>query len=310
MTPLADPILAATLWTRFWSPAVPIYRHALLAGAAIALLCGVLSVFVVSKRMAFIGQGISHSAFGGAGLALFLGLYIPWLRSPLGRDLVIAVFCITVAVAIGRMAWRERVSEDSAIGIALVGAMALGVILLDLRMEKASTLVAAGRLDIQGLAAPKFEDILFGNLLALTRQEVWMAWGVALVSLAAVALFYKELVFYAFDSEGAAVFGVPATAVHYGLLVILAVTIVVAMRMMGVVLAAAFLVLPATIAMLWSRRMCRVMLLSVAFAVTSLVPGLVIAMHLNFTVGPVIVMVLCLALAASYGAKALGRQTA
>ena len=302
---LETSVTAVTLWQRFWAPEFPVYRNALLAGTAIGLTCGVLSVFVVSKRMAFIGQGISHSAFGGAGLAYLLALFVPGLREPLLRDVVVAVFCVGTALVIGRLALGGRVSEDAAIGIALVAAMALGVILLDVRYEVFTRLVAAGRIDPAVGARAPFHDLLFGNLLNVTREEVWLAWGVAAVVLGGVALFFKELVFFAFDSEGATVFGVPARAMHYGLLILLAATILVAMRMLGVILASAFLVLPATIALLWSRRMGPVMAISVGVAVGSLYPGLVFAMWTDFTVGPIVVLALCVALAASYAASRL-----
>jgi len=306
MTWLASPALAVSLWGRLWT--VDPFRHALLAGTAIALLCGVLSVFVVSKRMAFIGQGISHAAFGGAGLALLAGLFVPWLRTPHGRDLVIAVFCVATALVIGGLTRRGRVSEDSAIGITLVVAMALGILLLDLRSEVFEYLLRRGRIDPRLGGRAPFHDLLFGSLITVSRSDVWLAWGVTVVVLGAVALFYKELLFFAFDSEGATVFGVPAAAVHYGLLVALAVTIMLAVRMMGVILAGAFLVLPATIALRWSRRMRPVLIISASVAVGSLIPGIAVSVQANLTVGPVIVLVLCVVLAASYALNGLRRR--
>jgi hypothetical protein len=118
-------MLAQTVWQRFWQ--YQFYQNALAGGVAIALLCSVLSVFVVLKRVAFAGQGISHAAFGGAGLALLLELFLPPLRMPILRDAVIAAFCVITALVIGRIARQRRLGEDSAIGICLVAAMALGV---------------------------------------------------------------------------------------------------------------------------------------------------------------------------------------
>ena len=215
MIPWQTPVMAASLWARFWDPAFPIYRNGLLAGMAIAVVCGVLSVFVVSKRMAFIGQGISHAAFGGAGLAYLVGALAAGLGGSLARDLIVAGFCVVTALVIGRLAWRGRVSEDSAIGIALVAAMALGVVFLDLRRRRVP---AAG-------PVANLHDLLFGNLLYVTPTDVWVSWGLAAAVLGGVTLFYKELLFFAFDREGAEVFGVPASWLHYGLLVALAATI-------------------------------------------------------------------------------------
>jgi zinc transport system permease protein len=284
------PPLAATLWERFWS--IPVYQNALAAGMALAIICGLLSVFVVAKRMAFIGEGISHSAFGGAGLAYLLAVFVPFLREPHGRDLVIGLFAVTTALVIGRMAWRSHVSEDSAIGIALVAGMALGVVFLDLRLRAIESVQARGPLDPRLGGRPPLEDLLFGNLLNVTTADVPVVWGVAAAVLIVGALLFKELVFFAFDSEGATVFGVPAAAIHYGLLIALAVTVMVALRLLGVILASAFLVLPATVALLWSRRMGPVLAISAGTAVGSLVCGLALAMWLDFSVGPMVVLTL------------------
>ena len=286
MTDCPFPLCAATIWERFRD--FPFYQHGLLAGVAVAVTCGLLGVFVVSKRMAFIGQGISHAAFGGAGLAYLLAVYVEGLGTPLGRNLMVGGFCVATALAIGRLARRRRVSEDSAIGIALVAAMALGVILLDVRAI------------VSSVPVPPLHDLLFGNLLQVTVEDVWAAWAVALVVVGAAALFFKELLFFAFDSEGAEVFGVPAGAVHYGLLAALAVTIFVTMRLMGVILASALLILPATVAMLLSRRLYPVLAISVATGAGSLILGLFVAMETDLTVGPVVVMVLCAVLAVSH----------
>jgi zinc transport system permease protein len=166
---------AESVWQRLWE--YPFYQNALAAGLAVALLCSVLSVFVVLRRMAFIGQGISHAAFGGAGLALLLGLLGPNFAGPLARDLIIAAFCVATALLIGRIARQQRVGEDSAIGICLVAAMALGVILLNIRAALYERLAAAATLDSTSAGyTPSFHDLLFGNILSIPRQEVVLTW--------------------------------------------------------------------------------------------------------------------------------------
>ena len=144
-----------TLWERFTQ--FSFYQHALIAGLAIAIGCAVLSVFVVHRRMAFIGQGVTHAAFGGVGAGLFLELFLPALRHPLLRDAIIAVSCVGTALVIGRIGRQRRIGEDSAIGIVLVVAMAIGVILIDLRTEWVRRLAAGGELrEIWQGYAPSF----------------------------------------------------------------------------------------------------------------------------------------------------------
>lgn len=286
--------LPFSLWERFAQFAF--YQHALVAGLAIAIGCAVLSVFVVHRRMAFIGQGVTHAAFGGVGAALLLELLLPALRHPLLRDAIVAVFCVATAILIGRIGRQRRVGSDSAIGIVLVVAMAVGVILLDLRTEWVRRMAASGELrEVWQGYAPSFHDILFGSILSVTRAEVWLAVAVTTVIVLWVMLNFRGLLFYAVDEEAATAFGLPTSYLHYGLLVALGLMIVVAMRLLGVILVSALLILPGVTAGLWSRRILRVMGGAVAIAAVSLVVGLAASMQIRvLSTGPVIVVVLAL----------------
>jgi zinc transport system permease protein len=186
--------------------------------------------------------------------------------------------------------------EDSAIGIMLVVAMVVGVILLDVRAEWVRRLSASGEMAQSWMGyTPSFHDILFGNILSISRSEVWVACGVAAAVLLWVSATFKGLVFCAVDEEAASTFGVPTSYLHYGLLTALGITIVVAMRLLGVILVTALLVLPGIIGSLWSRRILGVLAVSVAAALLSIVLGLVVAMEIRvLSTGPVIVIVLAL----------------
>jgi zinc transport system permease protein len=290
----------ASVWERFWS--FPFYQHALLGSVPIALACSTLSVFVVLRRMTFVGEGISHSAFGGAGLALLLTLFLPSMRTPLARDAVIAVFCVAAAILIGRLGRQKHVHEDSAIGICLVGAMALGLLLMDVRTIWFQRLRESGRLDYLTLGyTPPLHSLLFGDVLSIPASELPVVWAVCLAVFLAVMAVYRELVFFAFDSEGASVFGVRTSLVYYGLLVAVAISIVAAMRFLGVILATALLILPGASANLWSRRIGRVTALSIAFGIACATSGIFVSIWLQgLSTGPVIVLVLCLWFAFSY----------
>jgi len=294
VTPAAAPL---TLWERFLT--YPFYQHALLAGGAIAAACAVLSVFVIQRRMAFVGQGISHAAFGGVGVALLLELLLPDLRVPFFREGIVAAFCVATAVAMGRLARAGRVGEDAAIGIALVVAMAVGILLIDLRAEWARRLAA--RPDGGTIAyAPSFHDLLFGNILGISRAEVWLAVAVSAAVLLWVALVFRGLVFYAADEEAALAFGLPVGFIHYGLLAALGLVVVVAMRLLGVILVSGLLILPGVLAGLWARRIVASLAVAVAAALFSILAGLAASMALQVvSTGPVIVIVLALLCAAS-----------
>lgn len=293
-------LAAASVWERFWE--FPFYQHALLGSLPIALTCGVLSVFVVLRRMTFIGQGISHSAFGGAGLALLLTLVFPTMRYPLARDALVAGFCVITAVLIGRLGRQRHVHEDSAIGICLVGAMALGLLLIDVRTIGFQHLREAGRLDDFALGyTPPIHSLLFGDVLSIPSGELPVVWGVCLAIFVALMAVYRELVFFSFDPEGAGVFGVRTSLLYYGLLIALSISIVAAMRFLGVILGSALLILPGASAALWSRRIGRVTLLSVVFGIGGVTAGIFLAIWLEgLSTGPVIVLALCLWFAVSF----------
>lgn len=300
----------ASVWQRFCEHAF--YQEAMLGSVAIALACSVLSVFVVLKRMAFIGQGISHAAFGGVGVALLAGLVLDAARPALARDGIIACFCVAAAVVIGWLSRRGRLGEDTAIGIILVAAMALGVVLLDVRGRVLEWLIATGRLARGEVGyTPSFHEILFGNIFFIGRGEIILAWVLAAAVVVAVALLFKQLVFFAFDEEAAAAFGVRTGALYYGLLVFLGLAIVAAMRGLGVIMASALLVLPAAAARLWSDRIGRVTWIAAGIGVGGVAGGLLLSIALrHVSPAAVIVLVLLGIFAGSGLARAVRRRAA
>ena len=304
----AELIAEATVWRRFLEN--DFYHYALAGGVAIALLCGVLSTFVVLKRMAFVGQGISHAAFGGAGVALLLGLLIPDVRPALMRDAIIAAFCVATALLIGVVSRRGGLAEDTSIGIFLVAAMALGVLLIDLRASWLQWLLETGRVHRQEIGyTPSFHDILFGNILFAPPLDVCIAWALAIAVTLLVVGVFKELVLFTFDEEAAAVLGVRTGLLYYGLLVCLGLAVVAAMRSLGVILASALLVLPGACARCWARRIGQAVALSAAISVVGLTAGFFLAIWLGWvSPAPVIVLALFVAFIVSCVVRAARRR--
>jgi ABC-type Mn2+/Zn2+ transport system permease subunit len=277
-------VLATLSWPEVWRTFVEdsLSQRALAGGLGVALSCSLLSVFVVLKRMAFIGQGISHAAFGGFAVALLAELALPAFGSALGRDGVVAAFCIVTALVIGAMTRRVKVSEDTAIGIALVAAMALGVLLLDVRKEFSSSYT------------PSLHSILFGDIFFLKPAEIWAMWILAAAVIALTIGLFKELVFFTFDEEAARAFGVRTGLLYYGLLIVLALAVVAAMRSVGVILATALLILPGASGRMWANRVGWMAVASVLIALGGVVAGFFLSLRLQFlSTEPVIVLVLC-----------------
>ena len=266
-----------------------LYLPGLVAGLAIALLCAMLSIVVVLKRLAFIGQGISHAAFGGVGIAAILGLTATLsTAAPAGglwQFLVVTGFCLSAAVGVGWMSAKGKTEADTAIGIVLVGSMALGAVLL----HRARTGIA-------------WESFLFGSIFESEWRQAGAAWAIAAVSLLAAWWWRRPLVFWAFDESSARAFGVRVGAMRLLMMALLAVATVTAMKLVGVVLATALLVLPGASALQISDRIGRVI---------GLLGGVVLSFEANLPPGPSVVIVLCIVFAAAKTVGAVkARRTA
>ena len=248
------------------------WRRAVVGAVIISAVCSLLSVYVVLKRMAFVGQGISHSAFGGFALGVLLFGGSAGAESRIYA--VALIFCVAVAVLIGVITRHSRVSEDSAIGIFFAASMALGIIFF--KMSKGYN--------------QDVTSFLFGSILALTRAELWFIGGLALAVALPLLLLQKELLYYTFDEGMAAVSGVPVAALHYLLLILFAFTVVVSVRMAGIVLISAFLILPGAIANLLTLRFHRMVVLSLATGLLTTLGGIGISWRTDWPTGATIVL--------------------
>ena len=240
---------------------------ALLTAAAIGFACSLLSLLVILRRWALVGEGISHSAIAGAGAAWLGALLVPALDEPVAQYACAVAFCLVAAVAIGWLARRERVNVDAALGIFLVASLAFGF------------LAAHVYRTVRGHAPPAFDLLLIGTglireatpLLAATAASACA--GVVLV----VVMLRRELLAYGFDPVMARVQGVRVGAVHYLALVLVAIVVVVGMRVAGSVLVPALLVLPGATALRVSDRLGTTVLVSLAVGTAGAVGGVLVA---------------------------------
>jgi zinc transport system permease protein len=244
-------------------------QRALAAGILVSLLCGVLSTFVVLRRMAFIGVGISHSAFGGVALGFLLGVDPLWTG---------VGFSLVVALLIEWAQTRTSVAEDTAIGIFFAASMALGLVFLHLSR--------AYNVDVFGF--------LFGNILAIGTQQLWQILAVTIGVLAVILAFFKELVFLSFDEEMAWVSGVPVKALRYLFLIIMALVVIVTIYLVGIILVSALVVIPGAIAQNLTRQLKHMVWVSAGVAVGAAVAGLALSYGVDFPSGATIVLVLAL----------------
>lgn len=242
-------------------------QRALIAAVLVGLVCGVLGCYIVLRRMALIGDALSHAVLPGAAIAFMLGATDFFFGA--------AVAGVITAVLIGWVTANSRVKEDAAIGVVFTGAFALGIILITL---------------IQSRSVDLFH-MLFGNVLGVDDRHLWITAGITAVVLVTVALLYKELLLHAFDPIMAAAIGLPIRGLHYLVMLLLSLTVVASLQTVGLVLVVAMLITPASTAYLLTDRFGRMLGISATVGVASSVAGLYGSYYWNLSSGAAIVVV-------------------
>ncbi len=243
----------------------PFMVRGLLAALMVGVICSTLGTYVILQGMAFLGDALAHAILPGVVMAYLLG----W---PLAIGALIVG--IGTALGIGALSQKGEIREDTAIGIVFAGSFALGVAMLSTVRSYAVDLA----------------HILFGDVLAVSTQELWLTFGLGSFVLVTVLLFYKELLVVTFDPMLAAVLRLPAQFLRYLLLVLIAVTIVVALQTVGIALVLAMLVTPAATAQLLTRRLPTMMATAALFGAVANVSGLYLSYYVNIASGPAMVL--------------------
>jgi len=246
------------------------FMHTALAAAVlVGLTCALAGTYVVLRRMAFIGDALSHAVLPGLVVAYLAG----W--SLMSGAVVAAV---ATAVGIGWASQRERVREDSAIGILYTGMFALGIVLMN-----------------RGQSYRNLSHMLFGDILGVTTGDLLVLLAVAVIVGGVLLALHKELELTSFDPQHAEVIGLRAGRLRYLLLILLALTVVAGVQAVGVVLTCALLVTPAAAAALLTERLKTMMALAAVLAVGACVAGLFASYQFRLSSGATIVLA-CVAL--------------
>ena len=254
------------LWEFFREPfGFAFMQRALLATLMVSVVSACVGTFVVLKGLAFIGDALAHASFAGVATAFVLGgnIYLGAL-----------IAALITALAIAFVGSRARVSFDTAIGILFVGAFALGILIVSRQANYTVDLFS----------------FVFGNVLGVGRDDLLLIAVMGLVVLVTVALFYGQLLFTAYDPTMAAASGVPVGLVQYGLLAMLGISTVIALKAVGIVLVVAMLVTPAATASLLVRRVHYIMALGAVVGAVSSVVGLYVSYYGDVASGAAIVL--------------------
>ncbi len=241
------------------------FRRGLLAALLAGGLCGLIGVYIVLRRMSYIGHGLSHAVFGGAVIS-----YVLSLNFYVGA----ALWGFLAALVINEVTRRRKIGADAAIGVVTTASFAMGVALIS-RARKFTR---------------NFEAALFGNILGVTSTDLVVILIVTLFAAMGIFFFYKQLLFSTFDEEVARVYGVPTRRVNTLFSLILAAAIIASMQVMGVTLIAAAIVTPAITARLLTDSFSKLVGLSILLGSLTAVVGMYLSYYLDIASGASIVL--------------------
>lgn len=261
-------------------------RNALAAGVLVSIACGIIGTYVVINRIVFLSGGIAHAAYGGIGLGYLLGI------NPTIGAIIFSVFS---ALGMGRVHRRTRERSDTIIGVMWAIGMALGIIFLDFTPGY----------------KPDLMSYLFGSILAVPTSDLLLMVILDIIIITLVVAFYKELQAISFDETFAFVVNVPVDKLYLMLVSLIALTVVMSMRIVGLIMVIALLTMPAAIAGLFVKDMKRMMVLATALSVLFTFSGLMLSYYFNLTSGATVILVAGFAyfISSSYKKISTGQKT-
>jgi zinc transport system permease protein len=243
-------------------------QRALIAGAAVAITTSVIGLFLVLRRNSLFGDALSHVAFGGIAVGLVTSVYPLWTGM---------AFSVLGALGITKLRQSTRIPADATVAILLAGGLALGLFLISTSLSG----------NLQNIFS-----YLFGSILLVSIDDTLAILAMAGGVLAIVILLYRQLMYVTFDEEQAKVSGLSITKLSYLFAVLASVTVIVSMRLVGILLVSALIVIPTVTALLLGKGFKKTALISVAISISSVVTGIVVSFVANSPPSATIVMVL------------------
>jgi zinc transport system permease protein len=241
-------------------------RNALTAGLSASFICGIMGTLVVVNRIVFLSGGIAHAAYGGIGLAFYFNW--PYLPGTIG-------FSLFAAMVMAAISHTVKHRADTIIGVIWALGMAFGIILIDM--------TPGYNVDLM--------SYLFGSILAVPRSDLFIMAVIGVMMTTAVAYYYQDLLSMAYDEEFAQIRGVPVKKLYFGLIGMLAVTVVLVIQVVGLILVIALLTIPPFIVEKYANSLVQMMVVSSILGAVFTVTGLWISYRFNLTSGASIIMV-------------------
>lgn len=249
-------------------------QNAITAGLLVSVICGIIGTLVVVNRIVFLAGGVAHAAYGGIGISFYFG--IPYMIGSLGFSLAAAMIMALVTL-------KSKQRADTVIGVMWAAGMALGIILLDL--------TPGYNVDLM--------SYLFGSILTVPVSELWTMALLGAIVLVAVVFFYNDMLAMSYDEEFAQIRGVPVTALYLLLIGLVAVSVVMVIRVVGLIMVIALLTIPPYIAEKMTHTLKSMMLFASFFGAVFTLTGLWLSYLFDLTSGAAIIMVAAVAFFAS-----------
>jgi len=256
-------------------------QRAIVSGIAIALICSVVGLFLVLRRHSLFGDALAHSAFGGIAAGLFLGIYPIWIAYIVG---------IGSALGLTKIRQRFQISGDATVGILLSSGIAIGVVLISL----------------SGGFTMDIFSILFGSILLASVEDTILILGLTGAILIVILLLYRELVYSTFNEEQAKVSGIPVEKINYLLVILAGITVVTSIQLVGILLISALFVVPNVTAIMFGHSFKQTAILSIFFAIFSVITGLFASYVFDIAPSGMIVLVSIAIFVVSLGVKSAG----
>lgn len=241
-------------------------QRAIVAGSFIALLCSMLGIFLVLRRLSLIADGLAHVSFGSVAIGLLLKIYPLYASIPL---------VLLSSYGIMKLMEKARLYGDAAIGLVSAFSIAIGILIAS----------KAGGFNID------LFSYLFGNILAISKEEVILSVVLSCIVILIIMLFYNELFSVTFDEDLALVSGIKAKRINSVLILLTAITVVLAMKIVGILLVSALLVLPAVSAFQISKSFRSSIFFACLFSIISVLLGIFISFNYNLPTGATIVII-------------------
>ncbi len=243
------------------------FRNAFISAVLMSVSCGIIGTYIVSRRMVFISGGITHASFGGVGLGYFLGF------PPLAGA---AIFAVIAALTTENLTRRKVIRNDSIIAIMWSLGMALGIIFVYLTPGY----------------APNLMSFLFGSIITVNSTDLWLMLALAIVITSFFIILYRPILYVSFDEQFARTRGIPVMFLNYLLIILVALTIVLSIRIAGIILVLSILTIPQNIANLFTNRFGSIMIVSVIIGFAGSFIGLLVSYYLDVPSGATIIFTL------------------